>query len=53
MKQLQVVAAADQPLSPQQKKFNQLVKRIDVARRRLAAWVEHAPLYAQAYHHRA
>jgi hypothetical protein len=53
MKQLQVVAAADQPLSPQQKKFNQLVKRIDVARRRLAAWVEHAPLYVQAYHHRA
>jgi PIN domain nuclease of toxin-antitoxin system len=52
MKQLQVVAAADQPLSPQQKKFNQLVKRIDVARRRLAAWVEHVPLFAQAHHQR-
>jgi PIN domain nuclease of toxin-antitoxin system len=52
MKHLQVVAAADQPLSPQQKKFNQLVKRIDVARRRLAAWVEHVPLFAQAHHHR-
>jgi hypothetical protein len=53
MKHLLVVAAADQPLSPQQKKFNQLVKRIDVARRRLATWVEHVPLYAQAHHHRA
>ncbi len=52
MKQLQVVAAANQPLSPQQKKFNQLVKRIEVVRRRLAAWVEHAPLFAQAHHHR-
>ena len=34
---------------PEQKRFNTLIRQIDQARRTLAAWQEHTPLYAQAY----
>lgn len=49
MKQLQVVAAGAQALSPQQKKFNQIVKRIEAARALLAAWEAQLPVYVQGH----
>ncbi len=36
-------------LTPEQKRFNTLIRQIDQARRVLAAWQEQIPLYAQAY----
>lgn len=36
-------------LSPEQKRFNTLIRRIEQVRQTLAAWHEHIPLYAQAH----
>jgi len=41
--------AGSAALTPEQKRFNTLIRQIDQARRTLAAWQEHTPLYAQAY----
>jgi len=46
---LLIVAAADVPLTPAQRKFNQLVRKIDEARGELLAWQEQAQLFAQAH----
>ena len=46
---LLIVAAADVPLTPAQRKFNQLVRKIGEARGELLAWQEQAPLFAQAH----
>ena len=47
---LQISTRADSAaLTPQQKRFNTLIRQIDEARRTLAAWHEHTPLYGQAY----
>ena len=47
---LQISARAGSPaLTPEQKRFNALIRQIDQARHTLAAWQEHTPLYAQAY----
>jgi hypothetical protein len=37
------------PLSPEQKRFNTLIRQIDQARQTLAAWHENIPLYGQAH----
>jgi hypothetical protein len=42
-------AAADPPLTPEQRKFNQLVRKIEQARAELLAWQEQVPLFAQAH----
>lgn len=47
--QLRIVAAADQPLTAEQRKFNQLLRKIELARAELLAWNEAMSLYAQAY----
>lgn len=42
-------AAADRPaLSPEQKRFNKLLEQTEQARKTLADWREHLPLYLQA-----
>jgi hypothetical protein len=47
---LQISArAGSSALTPEQKRFNTLIRLIDQARRRLATWQEQTPLYAQAY----
>jgi hypothetical protein len=46
---LLIVSAADQPLTPAQRKFNQLVRKIEQARAELLAWQENVPLFGQAY----
>lgn len=47
---LQISArAGSAALTPEQKRFNTLIRQIDQARRRLATWQEQTPLYAQAY----
>jgi hypothetical protein len=47
---LQISArAGSSTLTPEQKRFNTLIRQIDQARRTLAAWQEHTPHYAQAY----
>ena len=46
---LQIVAGADQRLTPEQRKFNQLLQKIDRARAELLAWNEALPLFAQAH----
>jgi hypothetical protein len=48
--QIQIWArAGSTALTPEQKRFNTLIRQIDQARRTLAAWQEQVPLYAQAY----
>ncbi len=37
------------PLSPDQKRFNTLIRQIDQARQTLVAWHENIPLYGQAH----
>jgi hypothetical protein len=49
---LQISSPGIAPLSPEQKRFNQLLAKIEKARTRLAAWQEHMPLFAQAHAHR-
>jgi hypothetical protein len=47
---LQISArAGSAALTPEQKRFNTLIRQIDQARRTLQAWQEQTPLYAQAY----
>jgi hypothetical protein len=46
---LLILASADRPLNPAQRKFNQLVRKIDGARAELLAWQEQVPLYAQGH----
>ena len=41
-----------QALTPQQRRFNQLVRQIEAARAELLAWQEQVPLYAQAHSRR-
>lgn len=36
-------------LSPEQERFNTLIRQIEQARQTLAAWHENVPLYAQAH----
>lgn len=50
VQELQISArAGSAALTPEQKRFNTLIRQIDQARRRLATWQEQTPLYAQAY----
>ena len=49
---LLIVAQADQALTPAQRKFNQLVRKIEQARSELLVWQEQVPLFAQAYQQR-
>ena len=49
---LAIADLPDQPLTPTQRKFNQLVRKIELARAELQAWETHAPLFAQAHAHR-
>ena len=46
---LQISPAGAAPLTPEQKRFNQLLAKIEKARARLAAWQESLPLFAQAH----
>jgi len=47
---LQISArAGSTALTPEQKRFNTLIRQIDQVRRTLEAWQEQTPLYAQAY----
>jgi len=46
---LQLTPAGAQPLTPAQKRFNLLVRKIETARAALAAWQEQTPLFAQAH----
>ncbi len=41
--------AAAAALTPEQKRFNTLIRQIEQARRTLAAWHDNAPLYLQAH----
>lgn len=45
---LRIAASADAPLTPEQRKFNQLVAKLEKLRAELLVWQEHAPLFAQA-----
>jgi hypothetical protein len=47
--QLDIAAAAARPASPEHKRFQALLAKIDKARRRLQAWQEQLPLFAQAH----
>lgn len=49
LSQLTVAATAAAPLTPAQRKFNQLVQKIERARAELRDWDQHAPLFAQAW----
>jgi hypothetical protein len=42
-------ASGESALTPEQKRFNALIRQIEQARRTLAAWHENVPLYLQAY----
>ena len=44
-----VPADPARPLTPQQKRFNSLVRQIEQARQALVAWHDNIALYAQAY----
>jgi hypothetical protein len=47
---LQIAPAGTGPaLTPQQKRFNSLIRQIEQARRSLAAWHDSIPVYGQAY----
>jgi hypothetical protein len=46
---LSIAAQAGAALSPEQRKYNQLVARIEKARTELLAWQEQLPLFAQAH----
>lgn len=46
---LSIVAQPGNPLGPEQRRYNQLVARIDKARAELLAWQEQAPLFAQTH----
>jgi hypothetical protein len=50
---LLIIAPADRPLTPAQRKFNQLVRKIEQARAELLAWQEMVPAFAQAHAQRA
>lgn len=50
---LLIIAPADRPLSPAQRKFNQLVRKIEQARAELLAWQDMVPAFAQAHAQRA
>lgn len=43
------LGAGASALSPEQKRFNTLIRQIEQARQTLAAWQENIPLYAQAH----
>ncbi|MFY9477795.1 MAG: J domain-containing protein [Aquabacterium sp.] len=47
--QLALTPTPEQPLTPAQKKFNQLLKKIEQARADLQAWDDHTPAFAQAH----
>lgn len=47
--QLDIAAAAARPASPEHKRFQTLLGKIDKARQRLQAWQEQLPLFAQAH----
>lgn len=49
---LTISAGAERPLTPAQRKFNQLVRKIEAARNELLAWQEQVPLFAQAHDQR-
>jgi len=49
---LTISAGAERPLTPAQRKFNQLVRKIEAARNELLAWQEQLPLFAQAHDQR-
>lgn len=46
---LTIAASAERPLTLEQRKFNQLVRKIDAARAELRDWQEQVPLFAQAH----
>lgn len=46
---LSISAQAGAALSPEQRKYNQLLAKINKARADLQAWQEHVPLFAQAH----
>lgn len=46
---LQIVAAPNQALSPEQRKFNQLLRKIELARAELLAWQQALPLFEAAH----
>jgi hypothetical protein len=46
---LSIAAQAGAALGPEQRKYNQLVARIEKARSELLAWQEQVPLFAQAH----
>jgi hypothetical protein len=50
---LLIAEPADRPLTPGQRKFNQLVRKIEQARAELLAWQEQVPLFAQTHAQRA
>ena len=50
---LLIIAPTDRPLSPAQRKFNQLVRKIEQARAELLAWQDMVPAFAQAHAQRA
>jgi hypothetical protein len=47
--QLDIAAAAARPASPEHQRFQTLLGKIDKARRRLQAWQEQLPVYAQMH----
>ncbi len=49
---LTIAASAERPLTPEQRKFNQLVRKIEAARAELLGWQEQVPLFAQAHDRR-
>ena len=49
---LTITAAPGQPLTPEHKRFNQLLRRLEAVRAELAAWDEPARAYAAAHAHR-
>jgi len=49
---LSLAAGAERPVTPQQRKFNQLVRQIEAARAELLAWQDQVPLFAQAHSQR-
>lgn len=52
-KTLQIADNPQAPLTPQQKRFNQLVKRIEAGRARLEVLQRDVPLFEHAYHTQA
>ena len=49
---LQISPPGAVPLTPEQKRFNLLLLKIEKARARLTVWQENMPLFAQAHAHR-